>query len=472
MYFMDFTNNSPMQNKPGYQWFYEAYLGLFAFVMLAAPKLIAVLFIGFVPLIITGIVKKKLRFKLTLLPALFMLLYLFYLAYALATRHPDLAGRYIENKLSFLLLPLFLSFQFRSQDRPNDDVESGYESSLSSGPHDQLIDNMEHAGRTDTAAFSLRFFVLGFLAGVTFLVIESFVGSIGSYLSTRDYHSFLSGEFSRRHHPSYTAVYYITAIGLAWYGFRERWKGFGLWPVLAATGVLVVSYGLCLSLAGILYGFAAAGFVFLRVVYRRFGKWTALGASVVTPLLIYGMIIGIPQFQGEWANAKQYADEYVKDPETFVRNKHYPMSGSEVRLVMWTVSSQVAADHPLGVGTGNVDEVLTTYLNRMGQTELAKMNYNPHNQYLQTAVELGWAGCALLIALLVTGCVRAWRSRNGILLLVVTNLAFNMLFESMLQRQSGIVFYTFVICLLWVFSNRMREKQDSVSDNHFVNSHA
>lgn len=413
-----------MQNKIGYQRFYEGYLGLFALVMLVAPKLIALLFIGFVPLIIVGMTRKKLRFGLQLLPLLFMLFYFGYLVYALATRHPDLAGRYIENKLSFILLPLFLSFRTKEK-------------------------------------FSFRLFTCGFLAGVAFLVIESFIGSFITYAAKHDYHSFLSGEFSKRHHPSYTAVYYITAIGLVWYGFRERWRGFSLWRVLLATGLLVVSYGLCLSLAGILYGFAAAGFVFLRFIYRRFGKWVALGAAAITPLLIYGMIVGIPQFQGEWANAKQYADEYVKDPEAFVRNKHYPMSGSEVRLVMWTTAAQIAADYPLGVGTGNVDEVLTAYLNRMGQTELAKMEYNPHNQYLQTAVELGWLGLLLLIAILVVGCIRAWKYRNGILLLVVTNLAFNMLFESMLQRQSGIVFYTFVICLFYLYNSAGRRQVES-----------
>jgi O-antigen ligase len=415
-----------------------------------APKLIAILFVGFVPLIIVGMMKKRLWFRLELLPGLFMLLYLGYLIYAVVTRHPDLAGRYIENKLSFLLLPLFLSFRFTDREEipqlPEDE-------------DDELIDNPVYEEEIVAGSvFSFRLLVYGFLAGVAFLVIESFIGSFITYAAKHDYHSFLSGEFSKRHHPSYTAVYYITAIGLVWYGFRERWKGFSLWPVLAATGVLIVSYALCLSLAGILYGFAVAGFVFLRAVYRRFGKWTALAAAAVTPLLIYGMIVAVPQFKGEWANAKQYADEYAEDPEAFVRNKHYPMSGSEVRLVMWTVSAQIAVDYPLGVGTGNVDEVLTAYLDRMGQTELAKMEYNPHNQYLQTAVELGWAGCALLIVILVAGCVRAWRFRNMLLLLVVTNLAFNMLFESMLQRQSGIVFYTFVICLFYIYSRTARKE--------------
>jgi O-antigen ligase len=409
------------ETRNNYTRFYEIYLGVFALFVLVAPKIIALFFVGFIPLIIVGMAKKELRFKLTLLPALFMLLYLGYLIYSLATRHPDLAGRYIENKLSFILLPLLLSFRLKG-------------------------------------GISFRPLAIGFLFGTAFLLIESFYGSIATYSVKHDYHSFLSSEFSKRHHPSYMAVYYITAIAFIWYGYRKHWKGFtNVWLVLGVTLLLAVAYGLCLSLAGILYGFGALGVVFLVFIYRKFGKWATIGATIATPALIYLAITGIPQFQGEWTNAKQYADEYAKDPKAFVRNKHYPMSGTEVRLVMWSVSSQVTMDYPMGVGTGNVDEVLTTYLNRLDQQELAKMEYNPHNQYLQTAIELGWVGLILLLAILFTGCRIALKNRNTVLLLVVTNLAFNMLFESMLQRQSGIVFYTFIICLLAIYATHRKQ---------------
>jgi len=409
------------ETKSNYVLFYEIYLGVFALIMLLAPKLIALFFIGFIPLIIVGMLKKELKFQMSLLPVLFIALYLGYLTYSLATRHPDLAGRYIENKLSFILLPLLLSFRIKN-------------------------------------GISLYFFALGFLLGTLVLLSIGFGGSMVTYMTKHTLNSFFSSEFSTLHHPSYTAVYYITAIGLVWYGKRQQWNGFtNNWAILTATAVLVIAYGLCLSLAGILFGFAALGIVFLRFIYRKFGKWATIGATVLTPLLIYGAILTVPQFEGEWNNAKQYADEYVKDPEAFIRNKQYPMSGTEVRLVMWSVSTQVTKDYPLGVGTGNVDEVLTAYLDRLGQKELAKMEYNPHNQYLQTSIELGWAGLLLLIAILAVGCRVAFKHRNTLLLLVVTNLAFNMLFESMLQRQSGIVFYTFIICLLYIYGSANRK---------------
>jgi O-antigen ligase len=105
----------------------------------------------------------------------------------------------------------------------------------------------------------------------------------------------------------------------------------------------------------------------------------------------------------------------------------------------------------LGVGTANVDDYLYAKLTKLKQYKLAKKYYNPHNQYLQSGIEIGVFGLAVLLLLLFKAANLAWKQRNYLSLFVVLNLAFNMLFESMLQRQSGIIFYTFWMCVLVVF---------------------
>ena len=89
--------------------------------------------------------------------------------------------------------------------------------------------------------------------------------------------------------------------------------------------------------------------------------------------------------------------------------------------------------------------------------ELADKELNPHNQFLQTGVEIGIIGLLLLVALIFVGTSIARTNRSGLLLLVISALAFNSLFESMLQRQSGIVFFTFWICLLMIRNKPIRE---------------
>jgi O-antigen ligase len=113
--------------------------------------------------------------------------------------------------------------------------------------------------------------------------------------------------------------------------------------------------------------------------------------------------------------------------------------------------------YPLGVGTGNVDEVLGSKLRSMHLPNLAKQNYNPHNQYLQTGVEIGIVGLLLLIGMVLYLIRKGWRQRNWLILAITANFAINMLFESMLQRQSGIVFYAFILLLLSLYSDSKTE---------------
>ena len=79
---------------------YGMALGLFSILAIVLPKLIVLGFVALAIVVGVGLFKRKLTFKLDVLSVLFIALYLVYLIYAAFTRHPDLAGRYIENKLN------------------------------------------------------------------------------------------------------------------------------------------------------------------------------------------------------------------------------------------------------------------------------------------------------------------------------------------------------------------------------------
>jgi hypothetical protein len=78
---------------------------------------------------------------------------------------------------------------------------------------------------------------------------------------------------------------------------------------------------------------------------------------------------------------------------------------------------------------------------------LAKEHLNSHNQFFHTAIETGWLGLIGLIFLVVGLIFWGIRNASGILVVVTAGLAFNGLFESMLERQSGIVFWLLWSCL-------------------------
>jgi O-antigen ligase len=86
-------------------------------------------------------------------------------------------------------------------------------------------------------------------------------------------------------------------------------------------------------------------------------------------------------------------------------------------------------------------------LRERGLDEIAKIEYNSHNQFLQLAVEVGIFGLLCLLTLLVLLFRMGIRYKNELLIWIGLNFIFNAFFESMLQQQSGIVFYILSICI-------------------------
>src|SRR5690606_29888237 len=118
------------------------------------------------------------------------------------------------------------------------------------------------------------------------------------------------------------------------------------------------------------------------------------------------------------------------------------------RIVVWDIAIQEVKKHPFGVGTGDVkDHIIQKYKeNKLDQ--FAEIKLNPHNQYLQTGVSIGWIGILLLILLQVCLILKGFKNNNWLLFSFSILCMFNMFFESFLEAQAGIVFFSVMIFLL------------------------
>lgn len=416
------------KNSYSFQRWYSGYIALLLFVFLLVPKFTAFALVLFLPLAIIGTKKHFFQFKINRLTILFFIAYGFYLTYCFFTRHPEIAVKYLEYKLSFLLIPVLFSFV----------------------PKEKM---------------NVQFPIVGFLIGTVALLMNGMFNSYTCYsISASFFTCFTSSQFSPIHHPSYSSIFYTVSLFLVWYAYSQRFYWMKLWGALFLSLAYTLAILFCFSLAGLLFFFCAFAITLLVLVYYKWGRIVTLIMSVISPILLVVLFQTVPVLKQEFNGAKKYLDEYLINPAVFVQKKQYPMSGSEVRLVMWTASFQALLEYPFGVGTGNVDEVLAHKLIQLNQHELAKQALNPHNQYLQTGLEVGIIGLLAVLAPFVYALRFFKRSKNWLLLLVVGSLLFNMLFESMLQRQSGIVFFTLAVCMLVScsetnFSNK-RERLD------------
>jgi len=72
-----------------------------------------------------------------------------------------------------------------------------------------------------------------------------------------------------------------------------------------------------------------------------------------------------------------------------------------------------------------------------------KLELNAHNQYLQTMITLGIIGLIVLLLNLILPALYSMEQKHYLYLVFLILIGFNLLFESMLETQAGVVFYAF-----------------------------
>jgi O-antigen ligase len=369
--------------------------------------------------VVYGIIKKELVFTFHLLPALLVLLYILYLVYAIPTNHLPIALDFLEYKLSLLAFPFLFSFEPKFR-------------------------------------VNWKYVFYTFLAAVALLVIYDLAQASIHYSKTGVLNSFYSSALSPTHHPTYLTAFLSLAIMIS-LRFAKSADSPKLKMIFwGMIGLFVLLHVPLSSLSGMLFLvlFFSIAFIYSLVKLR---KWSILLITALTcGIIVFSALKVQPSLSKNIENVIVLVNEYSDSPQKFIQTRPFPMQGNEARLVVWTVAFDIFMEHPMGVGLGNLEDMMQQRLVELGLNQQAALNYNPHNQYLQIAAELGIIGLLLFLGILLYGIVWAISTKNWLLLLVIFSLAINCLFESMLQRQSGIVFYCFWICL---FSSRMYKKE-------------
>jgi O-antigen ligase len=160
-------------------------------------------------------------------------------------------------------------------------------------------------------------------------------------------------------------------------------------------------------------------------------------------LLLFSIVLALlsKDIRSDAQNARDFTRSYIENPEAFVKGRNEPLQGNEVRLILWTASVELGLKHPMGLGLGGLEPALSQKLIAWGYPEQAKKEFNPHNQFLQIWNEIGYIGVLLFLGLLafINQAFYNKRQLSGLLLSLVF-IVF-CLFESILQRESGIVFF-------------------------------
>ena len=170
--------------------------------------------------------------------------------------------------------------------------------------------------------------------------------------------------------------------------------------------------------------------------------------------------MSIPRYNDEINSTVGSTFKFIKAPLHYVRENTDYHTGSEIRLILWAVSTKILLENPQGLGLANIDVAMEKELRTYGQYGIAPNHYNPHNQFLQTGLELGIAGLIVLIGLFWSLIRWGRQHKLPLLVLLASFFAFNALFESVFQRQSGTVFFALMVCILMIQKIKSESYED------------
>lgn len=396
-------------NSVKYMEWLSVCIGCLGFIFIVFPKLTSLGIIALLGVVIAGYIKKELKFQWTKVSTLLVLFYLVYLISAFWTTDTKLAGSYLEYKLSFIIFPILFSFKSKKP-LPESPV------------------------------------IWGWFIGVTVTSLIGLYAGWVLYTVTGSTHSFMSSSISGVHHPTYFTAFSTLLLALLWWANSKKLRGFNRWWLIPYTLWSLIHHFLLMSLAGTAFMALLIVVVVLVAIYRLWGKYALVVAIILMPIVGVFLAKNVTVVQRQIHGISYFMKEYTENPSRFVWSRKQVMSGHEIRLCLWTVASQEFAERPMGVGIGSMEARMDKRLRSYEQFVLADLGMNPHNQYLQVGVEIGIIGLLIFLFLLWYLFFKGFSTNNYLLLLLAVNLAFNCFFESMLQRQSGIVFYTF-----WIF---------------------
>ena len=267
-----------------------------------------------------------------------------------------------------------------------------------------------------------------------------------------DWYYFTYDRLSWYIHPTYAATYQCMALFILLHsGLQHVYIAQKKWLHLVAVLLLLGFIALLSSKAGYL----CALLVVVYGVYAAYRQGLHIGRIVAQATLACALFINailvLPTSSERVINAVEEirVTESAEAAQATAETEH--TSSTSMRLITWSASWKILFENPFGTGTGDTQPELNVLYEKQGEHYAAKRRFNAHNQFLQTGAEIGWLGLAALMLVLITVWMIGKSEPTAQLFVLLCGL--NFLFESFLEVQAGIVFFSFWIL---VFSRSER----------------
>lgn len=283
--------------------------------------------------------------------------------------------------------------------------------------------------------------LLAFIVGCSVAVFICLSYAIYKYIETGQTHRFAYSYLSVFHHVTYFSMYLNLAIVIIIYFLFKTKSSFSKHHIIFFR-FLILLFSLMIILLFAKNGVICLVLILLTAVFYLAFREKKIVQSM---LLISGFIllsVCIVKFVPYTASRLNNLINVVIQPAPDTEKN--AAESTAVRVLIWPVSLELIKENFLfGVGTGDIkDQLLKKYKDR-GLSGALKRRLNAHNQYLQTFAALGLVGFLILTGCLILPFLLSIKEKKHLYSFFLLIIAVNLLTESMLEVQAGVVFYAF-----------------------------
>jgi len=279
--------------------------------------------------------------------------------------------------------------------------------------------------------------IRAFIEGCFVAVLLCFIRATIMYVFTTDIVHFYYSNLSLYAHASYFSMYLCFCIAvLYWSLFRSDKPLFKPYFSIGLIFIFSITVGLLASKSGI-------GLLILIHLFVLIYSTVQTKNYIKGGMLLISMI-GLLSFFYSQSNFVQSRFSDVIQVLN-MNKKDILTTSTTARLKAWKASAHLATIRPmLGYGLGSVTEVLVSEYKNRDYVKLAKRELNSHNQLFQTMLAIGLPGLLCLLTMLLYPIVLYFGRKESLYYALFSIIVFlNFTTESMLETQSGVVFYAF-----------------------------
>jgi O-antigen ligase len=280
----------------------------------------------------------------------------------------------------------------------------------------------------------LKFFFYGTVTSSLFCLINAVI----SYYFLKNDNAFTYTSLSLFHDPSYFTMYLNFVIGIIYLNNLKPIMNFKLSTNLSLIIVSFLSFF-------ILFASSRIGWITNVLLHLFFISCVFYKKKMSKKAIIYFLVLMVPFSTVIYTNKtiQSRFNEIIFYTFQKVDQKKVPSSTS-ARKKIWSTSFKLIKEKWItGYGTGLSKKVLKKQFKKQGYDLFFKKNYNSHNQYLQVFLDQGIFGFLLLVFFTFGMLYLSLKQKDFIYALFLAIMILNFMTESILERQSGVIFFAF-----------------------------